>query len=41
MEGIRHGDTWRRAMSEIPILELRRIEANVIKPIYEEMVLEI
>ena len=28
-------------MSEIPILELRRIEANVIKPIYEEMVLEI
>ena len=28
-------------MSEIPILELRRIEANVIKPIYEEMALEI
>ena len=41
MEGIRHGDIWRRAMSEIPILELRRIEANVIKPIYEEMTLEI
>ena len=28
-------------MSELPILELRRIEANVIKPIYEEMVLEV
>lgn len=25
-------------MTELPILELRRIEANVIKPIYEEMV---
>jgi hypothetical protein len=25
-------------MAELPILELRRIEANVIKPIYEEMV---
>lgn len=25
-------------MSELPILELRRIEANVIRPIYQEMV---
>jgi len=25
-------------MSDLPILELRRIEANVIRPIYEEMV---
>ena len=23
-------------MNEIPILELRRIEANIIKPVYEE-----
>ena len=28
-------------MSDIPILELRRIEANIIKPIYEEMAREI
>ena len=28
-------------MNEIPILDLRRIEANIIKPIYEEMALEI
>ena len=26
------------AKTELPILEQRRIEANVIKPIYEEMV---
>ncbi len=26
-------------MDELPILEVRRIEANIIKPIYEEMVL--
>ncbi|MDE0943627.1 MAG: L-2-amino-thiazoline-4-carboxylic acid hydrolase [Alphaproteobacteria bacterium] len=25
-------------MDELPILEVRRIEANIIKPIYEEMV---
>jgi predicted butyrate kinase (DUF1464 family) len=25
-------------MTDLPILELRRIEANIIKPIYEEMV---
>ena len=25
-------------MSDLPIIELRRIEASVIKPIYEEMV---
>ena len=24
-------------MDELPILEVRRIEANIIKPIYEEM----
>ena len=41
MGGIRHGDTWTREMNEIPILDLRRIEANIIKPIYEEMALEI
>ncbi|WP_193181200.1 L-2-amino-thiazoline-4-carboxylic acid hydrolase [Nisaea sediminum] len=28
-------------MTDLPILELRRIEANVIKPIYEEMVAEV
>jgi hypothetical protein len=28
-------------MSELPIIHLRRIEANVIKPIYEEMVKEL
>ena len=28
-------------MSDIPILELRRIEANIIKPIYEAMAREI
>ena len=28
-------------MSELPIIELRRIEANIIKPIYEEMVAEL
>ena len=28
-------------MNDIPILDLRRIEANIIKPIYEEMALEI
>ena len=28
-------------MSDIPNLELRRIEANIIKPIYEEMAREI
>ncbi|MFP6705101.1 MAG: L-2-amino-thiazoline-4-carboxylic acid hydrolase [Alphaproteobacteria bacterium] len=26
-------------MDELPILEVRRIEANIIKPIYEEMVI--
>ena len=26
---------------ELPILEIRRIEANIIKPIYEEMVIEL
>ena len=41
MGGIRHGDTWAREMNEIPILDLRRIEANIIKPIYEEMALEL
>jgi len=25
-------------MTDLPILELRRIEANIIKPIYDEMV---
>ena len=25
-------------MTDLPILEVRRIEANIIKPIYEEMV---
>ena len=28
-------------MSELPIIELRRIEANIIKPIYEEMAAEL
>ncbi|MBT3370879.1 MAG: L-2-amino-thiazoline-4-carboxylic acid hydrolase [Rhodospirillaceae bacterium] len=28
-------------MDELPILEVRRIEANIIKPIYEEMVNEL
>ena len=28
-------------MQTLPIIELRRIEANVIKPIYEEMVAEL
>ena len=28
-------------MSELPIIELRRIEANIIKPIYEEMTAEL
>ena len=28
-------------MPETPIIELRRIEANVIKPIYEEMAAEL
>ena len=28
-------------MTDLPIIELRRIEANVIKPIYEEMVAEV
>ena len=28
-------------MPELPIIELRRIEANVIKPIYEEMAAEL
>jgi len=28
-------------MSDLPIIHLRRIEANVIKPIYEEMVKEL
>ena len=28
-------------MPEIPIIELRRIEANIIKPIYEEMTAEL
>jgi len=28
-------------MQDLPIIELRRIEANVIKPIYEEMVREL
>ena len=27
-------------MHDLPILTLRRVEANVIKPIYEEMVAE-
>jgi hypothetical protein len=26
------------AKTDLPILELRRIEANIIKPIYQEMV---
>ena len=28
-------------MSELPIIELRRIEANIIKPIYEQMAAEL
>ena len=28
-------------MTDLPIIELRRIEANVIKPLYEEMVAEV
>ena len=28
-------------MPELPIIELRRIEANIIKPIYEEMAAEL
>ncbi len=28
-------------MDDLPILEVRRIEANIIKPIYEEMVREL
>ena len=28
-------------MEDLPIIELRRIEANIIKPIYEEMVTEL
>lgn len=28
-------------MTDLPIIELRRIEANVIRPIYEEMVSEV
>ena len=28
-------------MSELPIIELRRIEANIIRPIYEEMAAEL
>ena len=28
-------------MQALPIIELRRIEANIIKPIYEEMVKEL
>ena len=28
-------------MNEIPILEIRRIEANIIRPIYEQMVSEL
>ena len=30
-----------RTMTELPIIELRRIEAGVIKPIYEEMAAEL
>ena len=28
-------------MTDLPILELRRIEANIVKPIYDEMVTQI
>ena len=28
-------------MDDLPILQVRRIEANIIKPIYEEMVAEL